>query len=200
MKCSSLTITSVFAGIALFVALFVLVPLTRAEGPAVPANVAEQATERQENRELRRSAISRSAQDRIINLSQNVITRLTSATERMNNIVGRLEARIEKLQALGVDTTPAEAKLNEAKNALLAVEDVLSEFGSIETMVRGETPRDSFSQVRTQFIGARDLIKQARSLLIETVALLKEAVRNADLNRGVSDAVRADEETPSTTE
>ncbi len=200
MKSSSLTSTSVFVGIVLLIAFSALAPLTRAEESTTPASGTMQASERQENRELRRSAISRSAQDRIINLSQNVITRLTSATERMSSIIGRLETRIEKLKALGVDTAPAEAKLTEAKNALLAVEDVLEELGSVETVVRGDTPRDSFAMVRTQFLGARDLIKQTRSLLIETVALLKEAVRNADLNRGVSDAVRANEEVSSEAE
>lgn len=184
---------STSASIVLFVAFFTLVSFTRAEEPAVPTGAVGQATERQENREFRRSAISRNAQDRIINLSQNVIARLVSATERMRNIVGRIETRIEKLKALGVDTAPAETKLNDAKNALLAVEDVLDELGSIETIVRGDTPRDSFSQVRTQFIGARDLIKQTQTLLIETVSLLKEAVQNANLGRGTSDAVRAND-------
>lgn len=141
----------------------------------------------------RRSALSSAMQDRIINLTHNVTARLTSALDRMDAIIVRIESRSAKLQSLGVDVNASNAKLSEAKRILAEAQDALSTLPTIESGIRSDTPRESFAPIRTQLLLVRDLVKQVHGLLSDTVSLLKEAVRTSELKRGVSDAVRADE-------
>lgn len=185
--------TCTLAGIIFF--FVATIPLTHAQN-AEPSGAGQNAVDaRQGNRDAREPALSRNTQERVINLSRNIINRLTAAVERMDNIIARLETRIEKLKVLGVDTTSAEIKLTDAKNALAAAKDTLEELNSVETSLKSDAPRAAFRSIRTQFIGAHDLIKQTRTLLAETVALLKDAVKSADLGSGASNAVQNDGKT-----
>ncbi len=124
----------------------------------------------------RKSALRKNVQDRIINLGSNVTSRLQAGVARLQNITGRLETRIDKLKQSGIDTTNAEIKLSEAKNALFAAQDTLNELGSVSKAVSSESPRESFKTVRIQFIAVRDLLKQSHALIKETITLLKDAV------------------------
>jgi len=158
---------------------------------AIPENAArgELREARMEAKEERRVALQKQLQDRIVNLASNVASRLNAATSRMENIIGRLDSRITKLKAVGVDTASAEAKLVEAKNALAETRAKLASLGSVHAAVTGETPRESYATIRAEFLAVRDGIKQTHALLRETVTLLKAAVRNTPETNGVSDAV-----------
>ena len=167
---------------------------TSAQGtPGTPDGDAGQvrmnAEARQEARTERREAFEARVQDRIINLGSNVHNRLIAAHERMLNIIGRLETRIQKLKTLGVDTASAEAKLLEAKNTLAEARTELTNIGSLEYVVRGDTPKESFAIVRGHFRAGQEKIRTVHSLLRETVTLLKDAVRATGAGNGVSHAV-----------
>ncbi|MCR4285996.1 MAG: hypothetical protein NUW00_03845 [Candidatus Kaiserbacteria bacterium] len=153
---------------------------------------------RQELREERRTAVQSVSHERIFNLSRNVNDRLTSALLRMEKIGKRLETRITKLQSLGIDTAPAEAKLSEAMTLISTTQGTLASIASQQTALTGDDTREAFKAIRAEFITARDTIKQIHGLLREVVSLLKEAVRNGELGTGVSDAVRenTESETP----
>lgn len=140
-------------------------------------------------REARRAALSTAIQDRVINLTANVTKRFEAAIKRLDNIIARLETRIDKLQALGVVVEPAEARLAQAKNSLDAARAALEGLDSVQNAIRGDAPRDAFRTIRAQFMEVLTLIKQTHAYLRETVALLREAVRDADLTKGVSSAV-----------
>ncbi len=132
---------------------------------------------RAEAREERRGAFESRVQDRVINLASNVTARLTAALDRMSNIAVRIESRIKKLGAQGINTTLAETRLTEAQKAIEDGRTKLKNIPSIETAVRGDTPRESFAIIRTEFVMVRDLVRQSHTLLIDTIAILKEAVR-----------------------
>ncbi len=164
---------------------------TPAEMPATerPRDNAETRTEA---RALRKGALESHVQDRVINLASNVTARLTTALDRMSHAAARLDSRIDKLHAVGIETTLAETRLAEAQKAIEEGRTKLKNIPSIDTAVRGDTPRESFAIIRTEFVVVRDLMKQSHTLLIDTVALLKDAVRAHESEKGVSEAVSAD--------
>lgn len=151
--------------------------------------VAEKAPMQESMRDAQKTMLSSQRQDRIINLASNITSRLDAATTRLANIAARLYTRIEKLKVLGVDTSLAEAKLNEAKDLINTASNTLAQIGSLRTIVSSDSPREAFATIRTQFLDIRTSLMQAHALLRETVALLKEAVQKAESARGVSSTV-----------
>lgn len=147
--------------------------------------------ERVEIREERRGALESRMQDRVINLASNVTTRLTAALDRMSNIATRLETRINKLTALGVDTGTAQSRLQEAQRAIEAGNTRLKNIPSVNTLIRGDSPRESFRVIRVELVAVRDLVRESHRLLVDTVTILKEAVRVRESGNEVSDAVTA---------
>lgn len=172
-----------------------LIALPALAQDAIPGDARnpEARTERQAER---RAELEVKLQERIINLASNVSLRLTAATGRYGDIIARLETRIAKLKSLGVDTTAGEAKLAEAKELLVQTVLALENTGSVQDAMSGATPRESFKNIREQFLAVRENLRQVHALLREAVVLLKQAVAGAELGRGVSDAVRQDEDTP----
>jgi hypothetical protein len=134
--------------------------------------------------------LPKSVQDRVVNLASNVNARLAKADERMSNIIGRLESRIAKLEAQGIDVSTAKETLSQAKNTQEAAQATLRDLASVQRAVSGEAPRETFNQIKIQFLAAKDLIRQTHRLLIQTVAELKESIRKAEAEKGVSGAVR----------
>ncbi|QQR64666.1 hypothetical protein IPH92_03835 [Candidatus Kaiserbacteria bacterium] len=160
---------------------------------AMPAveRVSDRAEERAEIREERHGVLESRAQDRIINLASNVTTRLTAALDRMSNIATRLETRINKLTTLGVDTGTAQSRLQEARRAIEAGNTKLKNTPSVSSAIRGDSPRESFRAIRVELVAVRDLVRESHILLIDTVTILKEAIRTHESGNEVRDAVTA---------
>lgn len=132
--------------------------------------------DRQEIREVRKAALERNIQERIINLTQNVIDRLNAGIHRMENIAVRLESRITKMKTEGYNTAAAEAKLENAQSMLRVAKTVFSESRSAQQAVSSDNPREAFKEIRAQVQGAQELLKQTHALLKETVALLRVSI------------------------
>ncbi len=164
---------------------------TPAGMPAVE-RMRENAEVRTETRAERRGVLESNIQDRVINLASNVTGRLTAALDRMNNIAIRIDSRIAKLDAMGVETTRAKTRLAEAQKVIDDARTKLKNIPSIDNAIRGDAPRESFTAIRAEFVVVRDLARQSHTLLIDTVAILKEAVRTHESGNGVSDAVSAE--------
>jgi signal transduction histidine kinase len=155
--------------------------------------MAEKREEMQEKMEERRAQLQERAQERITNLAANISNRMDAAIARMQNIIDRLQSRIDKLAEMGVDTTEAEAALESAQ---MSVDAALAGIGEIDdevlVAVESEDVRAAWPAVKETFTAVRDHIKTAHTELRAVVAALKEAVAEAELGRGVSDAVRSD--------
>lgn len=149
----------------------------------------------EERREEHRAALLERLQDRIANLRSNVEGRFAAAINRLENISGRLETRIEKLHDMGVDTEAAEAKLNEVEGSLETAGNLLEDIGSVDEALTSDAPREAFMAMRDEFRAIHGLLRQAHADLRATVALLKEAVQASELGQGVSEAVRNNEAT-----
>ncbi len=145
-------------------------------------------SERTETREERRAVLETKFQERIINLSANVIKRISAGAERMNNIATRLESRIEKQKKLGIDTSSAEAKLQEAKNSIGELNGIISSFESVQAAISSDTPQESFVPIRMHFTIARTALVKTQGLLRETIVLLKNSGAVPTSTQGMNDA------------
>jgi hypothetical protein len=146
-----------------------------------------------ENVAERREALTERIQERVTNLAANISNRLDAAVERLENISDRLTARIEKLNTNGINTTEAEEALANAEAAIALAKDLLSDIDELVADAIGSSdPQHAWQTVRETFVEIRGHITEAFGYLRDTVAALKEAVREAGDTGGVSDAVRND--------
>ena len=136
--------------------------------------VAENIAERQTARSERQAALSAERQQRVLNLSANLSNRLDAAINRFYNIIARIESRIGKLKAAGMDTTAAEAELRTAAGHLANAKVSLS---TIDTRVQEATtstePQNRWMVVRETYQAAGTSIRACHQSLRATVSLLK---------------------------
>jgi exonuclease VII small subunit len=158
------------------------------------ASVASSSEARQEIREARRVALTERLQQRITNLAANISNRMDAAIARLNQIAGRLEVRIDQLEAAGVDVTEAEAELNKATESLERAAGTISDIDAIMADVTGsESPAQMWQTGRDTFVVVKSDLQNAREALRASVAALKQAAGEAGLQAGGSSAVRQDE-------
>lgn len=117
--------------------------------------------------------LSDTARERVRHLAANMSNRLEAIRDRFENIEARVESRIEKSKAAGLDTTVAAAKAQEAKDAL---RDFSTEFSSIDSLVNefvtANDPRQSWGEVRAVYQESRDDLLAAHSALLAAVNAL----------------------------
>ena len=124
------------------------------------------------------SVLSERTQKRIINLAANISNRLDGISDRMTQIAGRLEKRIEKQASEGYDVTAAKNSLNAARTALETARNDLSTIDRKVVATVGSTnPKASWKDVRATYIVARDNIKVAHTELRNTIVNLKSATQ-----------------------
>lgn len=183
----------IYVTLAMISILLGLVSYARAQEPAQDRGMSETRMNRGMER---RVTLTEEQQNRFINLVRNVHARMDAAIGRLENITGRLETRIAKLEAQGVDTSRALQPLNDAKNKLAEARAVLDTAkADAEDGIISDTPREAFKPAREQFATIRQSIRDAYILVRESVTALKDAVRESELNQnGVNAAVQS--ETP----
>jgi hypothetical protein len=124
------------------------------------------------------SVLTERTQKRIINLSANISNRLDGISDRLWQISGRLEDRIEKQSSEGYDVTTARDSLAAAKSALETARKDLSTIDRRVLAAVGSTdPKTGWKDVRATYIIARDNIKVAHSELRNTIGNLKSATQ-----------------------
>lgn len=157
------------------------------------SDMEEKRLEMQANMTERRAQLQEITQQRITNLAANMSNRMDSAIVRLQDIIDRLDSRIQKLEAAGIDTSAAKAALASSQ---LSVDAALAEIATIDTTVvsaiSSEDARADWSTAKTKFVTIRDYLKTAHAELKASVAALKEAAVAANLNSGTSAAVRND--------
>ncbi len=130
-----------------------------------------------------KSVLSERAQERITNLAANISNRFDGIIARLQNIINRLNTRIEKLEATGADVSQAKQSLASAGVALEAARDDLDDIDdAVATVVGSPDPKTEWQGVRAKFISAREHVRTAHSELRATVAHLKNAQPAATAN------------------
>ncbi len=134
----------------------------------VEENVQERQDTRQERRENRRD-----------NTAQLHAARLTNRfgfySQRLTNLIDKIETKLSEMATEGKDVTAAQAKLNEAKAAL----DKAKSLGSQAITAFEAIEPAEYETQRDRALAARDLAQQARKNYQEAVFLMKEAVNLA---------------------
>lgn len=125
----------------------------------------EQKEERMENRQQLRSDVAEKHANRLKN-------RFGFYSNRLNNLLEKLETRLQNMSDEGKDVTTAEEKLNAAKTALeegkTLADQAVAAFNAID-------PEDYETQ-RDKALAARDIAEEARAKFKEAVSLMREAV------------------------
>ena len=106
-----------------------------------------------------------------------VMHRLVNALERFDQILSRIDSRIEKLQSEGVDVSTALSASASASVSIDAAHVAVADAeAAIETAAHSETPRDHIEEVRVAVRAAVDAVKAAHEALKETLRAIKALV------------------------
>lgn len=170
--------------------LLALASYARAEETVTPPG-GDRSVASQDAAQSRSTGLKEGLQNRFINLVRNVYNRMDAAITRLDGIAVRLESRITLLNAAGVDTSLAITPLKTAKSTLARARAELAQAkANAETGIISDSPREQFKAAREEFGSIRQIIREAYILLKETLAELKDAVLEFELNkRGASPAV-----------
>ena len=144
----------------------------------------------QEIKTERKAAFSQAIQRRVTNLASNISNRVDAAITRLQAIADRIESRINKLQADGVDMTDAKSSLEQARAALDEARTGIADIDTqVAQAVTSENPRQEWSAVKTTFLNVKIQLQSAKSLLNQCVMQMKQAVSDGKTSNNVSDSV-----------
>lgn len=125
------------------------------------------------NQPVSEKPFTQAVQDRIINLVRNVIARIQASEERLQAISTRVESRIGKMKAGGADVHIAEQKLIDAKNDLATAHTMIGQLSTIDTVIRSDTPRQSYTVFRTQLYTTSDTLLRAYASLVDALRIMQ---------------------------
>jgi hypothetical protein len=138
-------------------------------------SINERVQQRREDIAERRAALNERAQERIINLSANVSNRIDAVINRLLNITDRLESRANKIAATGVDTTAAKVEIFNARVAITAAANTMSNIDQeVVNMASASDARAAWLSLRSTYRQTQQSVLSARQSLRNAVSLLKE--------------------------
>jgi hypothetical protein len=109
----------------------------------------------------------------------------------MQNIITRLESRIDKLSESGLDTTEASAALASAQTSVDAAVSALAQIDvTVQAAVTAENPRAAWVEVRAAFTSIRAQLRTAHNEIKASVQELKAAAQATDGQNGSAAAVQ----------
>lgn len=125
----------------------------------------------------RRSLLADNVKYRVKNLFDNVYNRMQATVARFEHITTRIESRMVKMEALGIDTTSAHANLLVAKNETALAKELLlkNTDRDVDVVIDGTSPAESFATLRRRVISTVEHLKLAHTALTTTISTLKVA-------------------------
>lgn len=128
----------------------------------------------QTTQSTQRAVLDERAQQRLTNLAALLSNRMETTIRRLENITGRLDSRITKIEASGTDTTNARAELAAAKESLAVATSLLTKIDTqIHAFVTSEDPQTAWFSVRETYLSAKSAILNAHQHLRTCITLLK---------------------------
>jgi len=135
----------------------------------------------------RRAELDDRTKQRITNLAANISNRMDAATARMQNIIIRLESRINKLTAAGLDTSEAVAALASAQVSINAAASALQTIDvSVQAAVTSEDPRAAWQTVKRTYGDIRAQLQTAYTEIQTAIQALKAAARAGETQTSTS--------------
>ena len=155
-----------------------------------------------------RPQLSERANERVINLAANISNKMDAAAIRLQNIIGRLDSRINKLEAAGIDVAAARLTLNSAQVSLTtAVNSLATIDATVLAAIGSQNPQATWADARDTFQTIRINLLTARTDIRATIEALQTSARTTDTTRAaaatatapiLSDTENAATETPIT--
>jgi chromosome segregation ATPase len=135
-----------------------------------------------ERREVMKERFDEFKKQRIGTLIGVMARRMNWAIERLENIAGRIDTRIDTLEEHGVDMTDAKTHLANAREHITNAQDLLGDINTdVDTLVADETTaNDKFAAVREIFAKIKEEIKAAWSDLRSALEAIKVSQQNDD--------------------
>lgn len=122
---------------------------------------------------LRKAMLDENVKERVMNRVENAGRLLQAMLERLGGLSDRIQARIDTLEAAGVDASAAQAELDEAQDAIEAAADAVAEVKTaFDEAFASETPRENMGAVKTAAEEAKAAIRAAHKALMEAVQAL----------------------------
>ncbi len=146
--------------------------------------------ERADAKEDRRAALSEKRLAQLENRTDFVIARMSAAVERLNQLISRIETRMDTLGGNGVDTSAARSELNTATEFVNAAENGLADIEFVvDEVLSAEAPRTAWQENgKPAFSAIRDNLKAAHAAIKASVAALKDAANGARSEQAAGDA------------
>lgn len=139
-------------------------------------------------------------QKRVINLAANMSNRIDAAAARLTHIADRLDSRLKKLAATGVNVTAAREQLARATDTLDAVAASMANIDTaVYTSVTSPEPRVAWQQVRSHFQKNHAALQSSKTQLQNAVASAKAAIRAAETGAAVGSSAATEAATSSAT-
>lgn len=127
-----------------------------------------------------------SARELIADRFSTIMHRLVNALERFDQILARIDSRIEKLRAGGVDVSAAVSASATASASIDSASAAVADAKlAIETAASSETPREHIREVRAAVRAAVETVKAAHQALKDALRVLKSILPKPDASASV---------------
>jgi hypothetical protein len=129
----------------------------------------------------RKRNIALRTDERLAGLNERWTTHFMNVLEQLNNVLGRVQSRIEKADARGLDTTAAKAALQRARNAISTARQAVEEQAkktyaitfSNENNLKGAV-REARQKLHSDLVALRDgAMRNAREAVHEAIKTLR---------------------------
>jgi hypothetical protein len=124
----------------------------------------------------RQAALQARSQERIINLTANVSNRIDAIIVRFLNISQRLESRIEKVNANGLNTSEATRHLAEAQAIITEISTTMQGIDTaVAQALSSADVRTNWQTVRATLTSAQNNIERANRTLTACITAIETA-------------------------
>lgn len=104
-------------------------------------------------------------------IAERTIKRLSAAVLRLEKLSDRLESRLDKLSAGGVDVSKSKELLAAARAKIAEAKAGIDEAkAEIETALSSESPKEAFQKVREITGAANEKLKEAHKALVSAIS------------------------------
>lgn len=127
--------------------------------------------------EERRTSAVEAVKDRLNKFIDNVVERFDAAIERLSKIADRLDSRMTKMEADGIDVSKAKDLMSVARIKIETAKTSISEI-SLQTQIVASSTATTTAEVKASFDGIRSSIEKAKNDVKAVRAALSDVISN----------------------
>lgn len=141
----------------------------RAAKPAAGDRVEKVRGEAQKRLESKRA-------DRVRSSVKKMVVRFEAAINRLDNLAGRVSARLDRLAQGGKDVSASRTALDSAKAKIESAKTKLAETkAALEMVADSEKPQEDFENAKAKLNEVKTAVKEAQAALVDVVNSIKGA-------------------------